>query len=108
MEPFQDLRINRIEDLQLHRDSRRGLEGAQGPEGPVGPAGPLADNHAVAELVRKGLQKDFEEFVDKLEGEIVLSKAAIRALIIDELRIGGVIDQNGVAVPGPAGAQGPE
>jgi Collagen triple helix repeat (20 copies) len=95
-----------LTDQRFHTESRRGPEGKPGPQGEVGPAGPPADNAAVVELVRKQLQKDFEEFVEKVEGEIVMAKAAIRGLIIDELRISGAIDAEGQAIPGPAGAQG--
>jgi hypothetical protein len=104
-----------LDDLQLHRDSRKGLDGARGPEGPAstvpGPAGKDgkdADPSVVAELVKKSLKRDFEEFVDKVEGELVLAKAAIRALIIDELKISNVIDAKGnaILIPGPAGAPG--
>jgi len=90
-----------LESLQLHRDSRKGLEGARGPagensvvQGPQGPAGRDAD---ITQVVEAALKKVKEEFDQEYA---ILAQVVRHALVT-----GGVLDENGKAIliPGPIG-----
>ncbi|HYT20124.1 MAG TPA: hypothetical protein VEW05_07815 [Candidatus Polarisedimenticolia bacterium] len=104
---------NYLNELSLHRDSRRGPEGPRGHQGEQGPQGAPADPKQVAEiateLVKKAFRFEtqiakFESLLKDLESEIAAVKAALRWAVIEELKLGGVLDAEGRAVPGPAGA----
>jgi hypothetical protein len=94
-----------LESLQLHRDSRKGLDGARGEQGlpgrdstavgPSGPAGKDADITQVVEAVIKRVRAEFDE------EHKMLAHVVHHALVT-----GGVLDENGVAIPGPTGAPG--
>jgi hypothetical protein len=91
-----------LEDLSLHRDSRRGLEGPRGPQGEPGigipgPAGKDAD-------IKKVIYAAEEEMHAVLEQVI----ANLPETILWELQLRGVVDHAGRAIllPGPAGRDG--
>ncbi len=92
-----------LNDLSLHRDSRRGLDGARGPQGepgvsntpgPKGDPGRDADITQVVELALKRVRVEFDE------EHKMLAHVVHHALVT-----GGVLDESGKAVliPGPKG-----
>src|SRR6266576_3991785 len=92
-----------LNDLSLHRDSRKGLDGARGPQGepgvsntpgPKGDPGRDADITQVVELALKKVRAEFDE------EHKMLAHVVHHALVT-----GGVLDENGKAVliPGPKG-----
>ena len=94
-----------LNDLSLHRDSRRGIDGARGEQGlpgrdstvagPSGPAGKDADITKVVEAALKRVKDEFDA-----------EYAALAQVVRHELIKGGVLDESGnaILVPGPAGA----
>src|SRR6266566_1273023 len=94
-----------LENLQLHRDSRKGLDGARGEQGlpgrdgvgVVGPQGPPAD---ITHVIEQALKRVREEF----DAEYKILAEVVR----HELKTSGVIDEDGKAIliPGPVGACG--
>src|SRR6267378_1083319 len=93
--------------------SRRGAEGGKGEPGPVGATGPSADPNQVAEIAAEIVKRafryenqiaKFETVLNELKGEIGVVLASLRWAVIEELKISGIIDSEGRAVPGPAGA----
>ncbi|SRR6266568_197458 len=101
-----------LTELQLHRDSRRGLDGTRGPQGEPGvsnipgPPGKDADPAQAAEIVKVLLRRDFQTLIENLESEIIAAKAALRWAVIEELKASGFVDSDGNAIPGPTGASG--
>ena len=96
-----------MEGLQLHRDSRRGLDGVRGEQGlpgrdstVVGPQGPAGRDADVTQVVEAALKKVKEEFDQEYA---VLAQVVRHALVT-----GGVLDENGnaILIPGPTGAPG--
>jgi len=104
-----------LEDLSLHRDSRKGLDGARGEKGKpgrdsvvAGPQGKDADPAQVAEIAKTLLRRDFQTAIENLESEITAAKAILRWAVIEELKASGVVDSDGNAIPGPTGVSGPK
>jgi hypothetical protein len=110
-----------LEELQLHRDSRRGTEGARGEQGipgPVGQAGPPgkdADVREVVETAKRAIQEEFnrpsvrrvvEEAKQAIQEEYGTAERVLREVVLHELKSSGVIDEEGKAIliPGPVGA----
>src|SRR6266550_5073728 len=90
-----------LNNLALHRDSRRGLEGARGPagadstvQGPQGPAGRDADISEIVELALKKVREEFDQ-------EYAILTQVVRHALVT----GGVLDDagNAVLIPGPIG-----
>jgi len=94
-----------LTELQAHRDSRRGLDGVrgeQGPQGEVGPVGPSADVREVVEAAKAAMKEEFGTLHKFLNAE------ALAEIINHQLKLAGVIDEDGKAVliPGPKGDTG--
>ncbi len=95
-----------LTELQLHRDSRRGLEGVRGEKGDTGSVGatgetgPAGRDADISQLVELALKKVREEF----DAEYKILAEVVR----HELKTSGVINENGDAIllPGPVGAPG--
>src|SRR5204863_6622056 len=96
-----------LEDLSLHRDSRKGLGGARGEKGDPGrdsvvpgPQGVPGRDADITEVVELALKKVREEF----DAEYKILAEVVR----HELKTSGVINENGDAIllPGPVGAPG--
>ena len=99
-------RVSQIErylnDLRMHRDSRRGPEGPRGiqgesVQGPQGIPGKDADITEVIEIAKRSMQ-----------AELQTAASMLSQIVIKELKRSGVIDESGNAVltPGPAGKDG--
>jgi len=93
--------------LQLHRDSRRGLEGARG-EPELGPLAQQARQEKMPispEAVRAAKQAMEQEFGTLHK---FLNAEALSELIDHRLIVAGVIDENkkAILVPGPTGVPG--
>jgi hypothetical protein len=95
--------------------SRRGVSGPQGLRGETGSVGPSANPQEVAKLAADIVQKmfrydrqneKFEAFMNELEGEIVRVKANLRFSIIEELKLGNILDEGGKAHPSLRGERG--
>jgi len=95
--------------------SRRGAEGVRGPQGEQGPEGAPADPKLVAEVAAEIVKKSFryeneiakfEIILNELKGEIAVVLASLRWAVIEELKLGGVLDAEGRAVLGPQGERG--
>jgi len=107
--------------------SRKGPEGGRGLTGEIGPQGVPGRDADVRECVEAAKQAFREEFskasvrqlVDETRREIVeeygSSATVIRQIVLHELKVGGVLDENGQAIllpgpvsttPGPIGQKG--
>ncbi len=95
-----------LTEMQLHRDSRRGLEGVRGEKGETGSTGAVGAQGApgkdadITQVVEAALKKVKEEFDQEYA---ILAQVVRHALVT-----GGVLDENGKAIliPGPTGAPG--
>ncbi len=95
-----------LTELQLHRDSRRGLEGVRGQKGDTGSVGATGAQGApgkdadITQFVEAALKKVKEEF----DAEYKILSEVVR----HELIKGGVLDDDGKAIliPGPTGQKG--
>jgi hypothetical protein len=99
-----------LDDLSLHRDSRRGTEGPPGKDstvpGPTGPAGATGAPGKDADITEavKAAKKAIED-----EYGFYLNAESIRELIHHQLTISGAIDETtgkAILIPGPAGKDG--
>src|SRR5947208_717526 len=93
-----------LESLQLHRDSRRGLEGARGETGigatgATGPAGKDADLSEAVRAAKQAMEQEFGTLHKFLNAE------ALSEIIDHRLIVAGLIDENkkAILVPGPIG-----
>src|SRR6267154_5526587 len=98
-----------LESLQLHKDSRRGLDGVRGPAGensvipgPSGPAGKDADITEAVQAAKAAMEQEFGTLHKFLNAE------ALAEIIDNRLIVAGVIDENkqAILVTGPTGATG--
>ncbi len=98
-----------LESLQLHRDSRKGLDGARGPAGensltpgPCGPAGRDADISEAVRAAKQAMEQEFGTLHKFLNAE------ALAEIIDHRLIVAGVLDENkkAILVPGPTGVPG--
>lgn len=90
-----------LEELSLHRDSRRGLEGPAGKNSTVpGPQGPPGRDADIREVIYAA-EKEMHELLDQFT-------ANLPATILWELQVRGVVDENGKAIliPGEKGERG--
>ena len=111
---LDSISIRHLEFETVHV-SRRGVSGPVGPTGPTGSTGAPADPKEVAtlasEIVKKSFRYDterakFETLLSELKGEIGVVLASLRFAVIEELKLGGVLDAEGRAVLGPQGPAG--
>jgi hypothetical protein len=119
----QEERVTRLEqyleNLAIHKDSRRGPEGAVGPKGDIGdtgatgatgPAGKDADISQAIKAAKTAIEDEFGFY---------LNAGSLRELINHQLIVAGFLDINGhpihkagpagkdSTVPGPRGETGP-
>jgi hypothetical protein len=96
-----------LTELQLHKDSRKGLDGARGEQGlpgrdstAVGPQGVPGRDADITKVVEAALKRVKEEF----DAEY----AALAQVVRHELIKGGVLNDagNAILIPGPAGPKG--
>jgi len=99
--------------------SRRGAEGGRGIQGETGAVGPSADPQEVAAIAAKIAVENllhvfryetqtakFENLIKEHESEIVALRAAMKFAIIEELKLGGVLDEQGHAHSNLKGERG--
>src|SRR6266851_3213771 len=105
-----------LEELSLHRDSRRGTEGARGPAGAdstvPGPSGKDADPRECVEVAKNAIHAELVSVLKEVRSLQVefraaeqASETALSQAVILELLKSGAIDDTGKAVliTGPAG-----
>src|SRR5712691_3155323 len=101
-----------LTELQLHRDSRRGLEGVRGEKGESGATG------AVGAQGLPGRDADISTVIDaalkRVREEFDAEYKVLSEVVRHELKTSGVIDESGnaILIPGPVGPvseiQGPK
>src|SRR6266403_3593260 len=110
------------QDFRKVHISRKGPEGGRGLTGEIGPQGVPGKDADVREVVEAAKQAIREEFstasvrklVEETRREIAeeygSSAAVVRQIVLHELKVGGVLDEDGNAIllPGPQGVSGPK
>ncbi len=106
-------------DFRKAHISRKGPEGGRGERGETGATGPSANPQEVAkiaaeiavETVKKAFRYEtqtakFETLIKEFESEIAALRAALKFAIIEELKLGNILDEQGNAHPNLKGERG--